>query len=85
MCVPQLVVHATRQSSVTLQSATGTVSVTVLRNQNAPRFLNEPCYRQVDENTLLGRSIVQLTATDGDANVSLSFFLFWCQCPVEYK
>ena len=52
-----------------------TVIVNVIRNLNAPEFINEPYVSQVAQNALVGTSVVQVTATDADASVSCSGFL----------
>lgn len=59
---------------VTRQSASATVTVNVNRNLNAPVFMGS-YERTLDENSLLGTSVVQLMANDSDVNVS-SLFLF---------
>lgn len=66
----QLLVRATRQSIVTIQSATATVTVRVLRNENGPVFVGN-YVRSMDENSPLGSSVVQLLARDNDTKVKI--------------
>ncbi|PVD37419.1 hypothetical protein C0Q70_00009 [Pomacea canaliculata] len=67
-----LVVQAVRQMEVTRQSASATVTVNVNRNLNAPVFMGN-YERTLDENSLLGTSVVQLMANDSDVNDKITY------------
>ena len=78
----QLLVQATRQSTVTSQTATASVNIIVLRNENPPIFIGS-YFETVDERLRLGSSVVQLVAQDSDTLVSFvlcTFMLFSHTC-----
>lgn len=69
----QLNVVATKTGSIFgTETATAQVNITVQRNVNGPQFTEASYYRVVPETLQLGASVVQLSATDNDVNVSLS-------------
>ena len=63
----QLVAEAV-YSGVTIQTATATIDITVTRNQNAPRYLNNNnnFAKTISENFPLGDLVENITATDAD-------------------
>ena len=46
------------------------VSITVLRNQNAPTFQNQPYVANIDQTLSQGSSVFSLAAVDADTDVS---------------
>lgn len=56
-------------------SNVATITVHVERNQFAPIFFTEAYTATVDETAQLGTSIVTVTATDSDSNVSFLWIL----------
>ncbi|XP_070182127.1 cadherin EGF LAG seven-pass G-type receptor fmi-1-like [Littorina saxatilis] len=68
----KLLVQATRQSTVTRQTATSTVTIIVLRNENEPVFIGS-LNATVDERLSVGSQLLQLQARDADVNDSLTF------------
>ncbi|XP_041364042.1 protocadherin Fat 1-like [Gigantopelta aegis] len=49
-----------------MNSTTGTLTITVIRNKNPPVFQNEPYSRSVSQNTVAGTSLVTVVASDAD-------------------
>ena len=49
--------------------ATSTVSITVLRNDNEPIFLEEPYQLTLSESTVVGTSVYRITANDADGDI----------------
>ena len=49
-----------------LSQATGAVTITVVRNPNEPKFLDENYEVTIDEKIPLGGSVLQLTTEDAD-------------------
>jgi hypothetical protein len=65
----QIQVRAEKQFPNGLQSVENLVNVTVLRNTNSPTFNSTEYRANVDEKYGLGRSVVQVFATDLDTQV----------------
>lgn len=65
----QLLVQAT-YTGVRTQVATAYVNVTVTRNENTPQFSRGEYREDVLEYYPLGESILRITATDKDENVT---------------
>ena len=72
----QLRVEASKTFTTGLKKASSVVNITVARNENAPTFAPERYTVTVPENLALGSSVVQLTASDVDTQVSYSFSFY---------
>lgn len=68
-CVPQLAVQATRAFQTGIKTAVADVEVNVRRNDNPPIFTREIYSAVISEYSILGSSVIQLLASDADAQV----------------
>ncbi|KAL3878042.1 hypothetical protein ACJMK2_035678, partial [Sinanodonta woodiana] len=68
-----MIVQARDQRVPVEQLSTSSVIVNVLRNRNPPFFLNLPYATIVSENTAVGSSVYQVTATDTDLQEQLVY------------
>lgn len=65
----RLQVQAVNQGSISLQTATAFVNITVIRNENPPVFTRDQYSQVIQDTSPVGSSIVQVTANDLDGDV----------------
>ena len=71
ICLPQFDVVATDLGSIPLTSlAPARVTVNVIRNRQAPVFVNTPYFTTINRTLGIGLSVYEVEAVDSDTDVS---------------
>lgn len=70
-----MTVKATKNFSGVVQTASALVNITVNRNLNSPFFSKNMYNTSLLEDSQLGTSVVQLTASDNDLQVRLNIYI----------